>query len=177
MTSAYIHHITTCFIQNQQLTARASRNLHLRHPNGPRTPLLAANRLLPEPQTTPSLRPPAFLTHYRRVAVNHSDFPTKHGTASEHVEGYRINPTARSHWKKVDDFEGESYSRQYANIELVKGVRIVPAHVYVWQGVWMCFFLIKNEGLSILGTRGCRIGWTCLRGWRWLGKVSGSFLF
>ena len=81
-----------------------------------------------------SLRQPAILTHYRRVAVNHSDYPALiPGGALDKVDGFLIVPASKSQWKKIDDFEGESYRRQCVHVYMPESNRTVPAHVYLWQ--------------------------------------------
>ena len=82
-----------------------------------------------------SLRQPATLTHYRRVAVNHGDYPALiPGDMSDKVDGFLIVPASKSQWKKMDDFEGESYRRHCVQVHLPEEDRTVPAHVYVWHG-------------------------------------------
>ena len=81
-----------------------------------------------------SLRQPATLYCYRRVAVIHADYPALiPGNEFDKVEGFLIVPSTRSQWKKLDDFEGESYRRQYVQVELCHSKRSVPAFVYLWQ--------------------------------------------
>ena len=114
-------------------------------------------------KTISSLRQPATLRSYRRVAVVHADYPALifTGSESDQVEGFLVMPSTRSQWKKLDDFEGESYRRQCVQVELSHsssskrtttstttttttttpvGVQVqvqvqvqVPAFVYVWQ--------------------------------------------
>ncbi len=82
-----------------------------------------------------SLRQSATLMHYRRVAVNHGDYPALiPGDMSDKVDGFLIVPTSKSQWKKIDDFEGESYRRHCVHVHLQEEDRTVPAHVYIWQG-------------------------------------------
>ena len=82
-----------------------------------------------------SLRQSATLMHYRRVAVNHGDYPALiPGDMSDKVDGFLIVPTSKSQWKKIDDFEGESYRRHCVHVHLSEEDRSVPAHVYIWQG-------------------------------------------
>ena len=103
-----------------------------------------------------NFRQPATLRGYRRVAVLHADYPALiPGSESDQVEGFFVRPPTRSQWKKLDDFEGESYRRQYVHVEISSdwfdsrprqmitttttmntavpvGIR-VPAFVYLWQ--------------------------------------------
>lgn len=81
-----------------------------------------------------SIRQPAILTHYRRVVVNHGDYPALiPGSESDKVEGFLIVPSSTSQWKKIDDFEGESYRRHCVHVHLPQVGKTVPAHVYLWQ--------------------------------------------
>lgn len=104
-------------------------------------------------KTIVSLRQPATLRSYRRVAVVHADYPALiPGDESDKVEGFLVMPSTRSQWKKLDDFEGECYRRQRVQVEVSSdssdasdsGNRIttttntamctrVPAFVYLWQ--------------------------------------------
>ena len=78
-----------------------------------------------------SLRQPATLRSYRRVAVVHADYPALiPGNEFNQVEGFLVTPATRSQWKKLDDFEGESYRRQYVQVELTHCKNAVPAFVY-----------------------------------------------
>lgn len=81
-----------------------------------------------------SLRQHATLSHYRHVAVNHGDYPALiSGDVSDKVEGFLINPSNKSQRKKMDDFEGENYSRQCVDVKLAQSGLTVRACVYVWQ--------------------------------------------
>ena len=121
-------------------------------------------------QSIISLRRPASLTHYHRVAVNHGDCPTLiPSDASNKVDGFLIVPDSKSQWKKIDDLEGESYRHQCVRVYLPEGNRMVSAHVYVWQGdvekllpyrEWsFCYFREKRlqdwldlfEGMEMVG--------------------------
>jgi gamma-glutamylcyclotransferase (GGCT)/AIG2-like uncharacterized protein YtfP len=66
-----------------------------------------------------ALRQPAVLKHYRRVPVKHSDYLALiPGSASDQVDGFLITPASPSQWKKMDDFEGEVYSRRCVRVQL-----------------------------------------------------------
>lgn len=73
----------------------------------------ASNHSLLSSTTHLSLRQPAILRSYRRVAVIHADYPALiPGNEFDHVEGFLVTPATRSQWKKLDDFEGESYRKE-----------------------------------------------------------------
>lgn len=81
-----------------------------------------------------ALRQRAILRRHRRVAVNHADYPALiQGSEFDKVEGFLVIPANKSQWKKLDDFEGESYRRQCVQVELSHSTVTVPAFVYVWQ--------------------------------------------
>lgn len=85
-------------------------------------------------KTVVSLRQPATLRFHRCVAVSHADYPALiQGNESDQVEGFLVTPSTRSQWKKLDDFEGESYRRQCVQVESSDSKRTVPAFVYLWQ--------------------------------------------
>ena len=82
-----------------------------------------------------ALRQRAILRRHRRIAVNHADYPALiQGSEFDKVEGFLVIPANKSQWKKLDDFEGESYRRQLVQVELShSSTTTVPAFVYVWQ--------------------------------------------
>ena len=81
-----------------------------------------------------AIRQPAVLTHYRRIAVNNGDYPALIlGSEFDRVEGFLIVPSSKSQWKKIDDFEGESYCRHCVHVHLPQAGKTTPAHVYLWQ--------------------------------------------
>jgi gamma-glutamylcyclotransferase (GGCT)/AIG2-like uncharacterized protein YtfP len=108
-------------------------------------------------------RQPAVLRNYRRVPVKHGDYPALiPGTSSDQVTGYLILPQSASELRKIDDFEGETYSLSEVSVTLLpngkelKNKRQVRAQVYVWAGnmdaVW------QDREWSFLRFREKRLG-------------------
>lgn len=85
-------------------------------------------------KTIVSLRQPATLRCYRRVSVVHADYPALiRGSELDKVDGFFVLLSTKSQWKKMDDFEGESYCRQRVQIVLSNLNEAIPAFVYLWQ--------------------------------------------
>lgn len=80
-----------------------------------------------------SLRQPAIFKIYRRMPVKHGDYPAViKGSTSDQVDGFLVIPASTSHWKKMDDFEGEIYRRKSVQVYLTQSNTTVAANVYLW---------------------------------------------
>lgn len=124
-----------------------------------------------------SLRQPAILKNYRRVPVKHGDYPAViKGSISDQVDGFLVIPESASQWKKMDDFEGEVYRRECVQVYLTQSNTLLLRMYSFGQTRWRSWRRTRNGISRILKRIGWRIGWTCLMGWKWLGKVSSVFI-
>lgn len=82
-----------------------------------------------------SLRQAAIFKTYRRVPVKHGDYSAViKGSVSDQVDGFLVIPALASQWKKMDDFEGESYGRECVQVYLTQSDTTVAANVYTPLG-------------------------------------------
>jgi gamma-glutamylcyclotransferase (GGCT)/AIG2-like uncharacterized protein YtfP len=88
----------------------------------------AVSGLRPSPQ-------PATLHDYRRYAIKAEPYPAIIPQQGATVDGvvYRRIPSAA--WQRLDDYEGELYSRQRVSVELAQG-GVIEAESYVLRPVY-----------------------------------------
>ena len=83
------------------------------------------------------LTEPATLTGFACFSIEQKDYPAliRHDPSST-VDGLVLRPQTQSHRRKVDDFEGETYSVTPVTVIVKKsGIEEqVDADVYVWNG-------------------------------------------
>lgn len=84
---------------------------------------------------------PAQVSKYIRLAVKHSDYPAVIHSPNEGdcVDGYLLQVDTASQRKKLDDFEGETYSVETTVVELLGDHSLptgekVNADIYLWSG-------------------------------------------
>ncbi|KAG2149095.1 AIG2-like family-domain-containing protein, partial [Suillus bovinus] len=81
-----------------------------------------------------SQRKPGTITGFERRRVNRRDYPAlirSNGTRT--VDGYVIFPASLSRWKKLDNYEGDSYARTPVVVDMADGSKL-DAVTYVWKG-------------------------------------------
>lgn len=84
-----------------------------------------------------SIGEPATLTGFARFAVVGADYPAlvRHDPSSV-VDGLLLRPQTQSQRRKLDDFEGESYTLTQVTVIVEKNglQERVDADVYLWNG-------------------------------------------
>lgn len=78
---------------------------------------------------------PARVRGYARFSLHGKDYPAvvKHPDASV-VDGLLFRPQDQSQRKKLDDFEGETYLATQVDVQIVDGVEVADADIYLWNG-------------------------------------------
>jgi gamma-glutamylcyclotransferase (GGCT)/AIG2-like uncharacterized protein YtfP len=97
----------------------------------------------------------ATLRGYRRMRVKGEHYPALVPDAEQHVEGIVYLNISGASWDRLDQFEGEMYSRKMVQVELNDG-HTIPAETYVARAEFMDYlvdakwdfseFLRKNKG-------------------------------
>jgi gamma-glutamylcyclotransferase (GGCT)/AIG2-like uncharacterized protein YtfP len=81
-----------------------------------------------------SQRKPGTILGFERRRIHHCDYPALvRSNDTRAVDGYVIFPATLSEWKKLDDFEGDSYKRTPVVVHMVDGCKL-DALAYVWNG-------------------------------------------
>ena len=81
-----------------------------------------------------SKRKRAAISGFARHPVIGSDYPALvRATESSIVDGYLVFPGDQAEWNKLDNFEGETYTRTTVEAIEEDGTR-VEAYVYLWAG-------------------------------------------
>lgn len=75
---------------------------------------------------------PATLPGYRRLRVRGEHYPAVVPDADTQVEGVVYLNVPEAAWARLDQFEGEMYSREIVQIRLADSTTI-PAETYVFQ--------------------------------------------
>ena len=81
-----------------------------------------------------SKRKRAHISGFARHPVIGSDYPALvRATENSTVDGYLVLPSNQAEWNKLDNFEGETYTRTTVEAIEEGGTR-VEAYVYLWAG-------------------------------------------
>ena len=90
----------------------------------------------------PLMREPAMLKGYQRVGVRGASYPGIFAKANEQVAGQVISGLTADQWHRLDEFEGEYYSRTLVTVELTSGEGC-EAWAYVFKDDY--FSLLSDE--------------------------------